>query len=52
MGAGLGIPPMTEAERKKRGEKSAVTWSGWSASKLRAMGCDRFDLGIGAMLAR
>jgi hypothetical protein len=39
----LDIPPMTEAERKKRSEKSAVIVE---RLQLRAMGCDRFDLGI------
>ncbi len=46
MGAGLGIPPMTEAERKKRGEKSAVIVERLVRAHLRAMRCERFDLGI------
>src|ERR1700722_4833984 len=37
---------MTEAERKKRGEKSAVIVARVVREQLRAMGCDRFDLGI------
>src|SRR5260370_25170662 len=46
MGAGLGSPPMTEGERKKRGEKSAVIVERLVRAQLRAMGCERFDLGI------
>ena len=42
MGAGLGIPPMTEAERKKRGEKSAVIVERLVCAQLRAMSCERF----------
>ncbi len=37
---------MTEAERKKRGEKSAVIVERLVRAQLRAMGCERFDLGI------
>ena len=37
---------MTEIERKKRGEKSAVIMERMVRGKLRAMGCERFDLGI------
>src|SRR5712692_5519944 len=37
---------MTEAERKKRGEKSAVIVERLVRVQLRAMGCERFDLGI------
>ncbi len=37
---------MTEAERKKRGEKSAVIVERLVRGQLRAMGCERFDLGI------
>ena len=37
---------MTEAERKKRGEKSAVIVERLARAQLRAMGCERFDLGI------
>jgi DNA primase RepB-like protein len=37
---------MTEAERKKRSEKSAVIVERLVRTQLRAMGCDRFDLGI------
>jgi hypothetical protein len=42
----LDIPPMTEAERKKRGEKSAVIVERLVRAQLRKMGCERFDLGI------
>jgi hypothetical protein len=37
---------MTEAERKKRGEKSAVIVERLVRVQLRAMRCERFDLGI------
>ena len=37
---------MTEAERKKRSQKSAVIVERLVRTQLRAMGCDRFDLGI------
>ena len=37
---------MTEAERKKRGAKSAVIVARLVRGQLRAMGCERFDLGI------
>ena len=37
---------MTEAERKKRGEKSAVIVGRLVRAQLRAMKCERFDLGI------
>ncbi len=37
---------MTEAERKKRGEKSAVIVERLVRVQLRAMGCERFDLGL------
>src|SRR3984885_4424697 len=37
---------MTEAERKKSGAKSAVIVDRLVRTQLRAMGCDRFDLGI------
>jgi len=37
---------MTEAERKKRGEKSAIIVERLVRIQLRAMGCDHFDLGI------
>ena len=37
---------MTEVERKKRGEKSAVIVERLVRAQLRAMGCERFDLGI------
>jgi hypothetical protein len=37
---------MTETERKKRGEKSAVIVERLVRVQLRAMGCERFDLGI------
>src|ERR1700736_6118583 len=36
---------MTEAERKKRGEKSAVIVGRLGGARLRAMKCERFDLG-------
>lgn len=37
---------MTEAEHKERGEKSAVIVARLVRVQLRAMGCERFDLGI------
>src|ERR1700722_16879511 len=37
---------MTEAERKKRGEKSAVIVARVVRAQLRAISCERFDLGI------
>jgi hypothetical protein len=37
---------VTEAERKKRGEKSAVIVERLVRVQLRAMGCERFELGI------
>jgi hypothetical protein len=37
---------VTEAERKKRGEKSAVIVERLVRVQLRAMGCERFDIGI------
>jgi hypothetical protein len=37
---------MTEAERKKGSERSAVIVERLVRTQLRAMGCDRFDLGI------
>ncbi len=37
---------MTEEERKKRGQKSAVIVERLVRAQLRAMGCERFDLGI------
>ena len=37
---------MTETERKKRGEKSALIVERLVRAQLRAMGCERFDLGI------
>src|SRR5712692_4065496 len=37
---------MTEEQRKKRGEKSAVIVERLVRAQLRAMGCERFDLGI------
>jgi hypothetical protein len=37
---------MTEAERKQRNEKSAVIVARLVRVQLRAMGCERFDLGI------
>jgi hypothetical protein len=37
---------VTEAERKERGEKSAVIVERLVRVQLRAMGCERFDLGI------
>jgi hypothetical protein len=37
---------MTEAERKKSGAKSAVIVDRLVRTQLRAMGCERFDLGI------
>jgi hypothetical protein len=46
IGAGLGISPMTEAERKRRSGKSAVIVERLVRTQLRAMGCERFDLGI------
>jgi hypothetical protein len=42
----LDIVPMTEAERKKRSQKSAVIVERLVRDQLRAMGCERFDLGI------
>src|SRR6266851_3783595 len=37
---------MTEEERRKRGEKSAVIVERLVRLQLRAMGCERFDIGI------
>ncbi len=37
---------MTEVERKKRGEKSAAIVERLVRVQLRAMGCERFELGI------
>jgi hypothetical protein len=37
---------MTGAERRERGEKSAVIVERLVRAQLRAMGCERFDLGI------
>ena len=37
---------MTEVERKKRGEKSAAIVKRLVRVQLRAMGCERFELGI------
>jgi RepB DNA-primase from phage plasmid len=37
---------VTEAERKERGEKSAVIVERLVRVQLRAMGCERFDVGI------
>ena len=37
---------MTEAERKKRGAKSAVIVERLVRIQLRAMDCERFDIGI------
>jgi hypothetical protein len=37
---------VTEVERKKGGDKSAVIVERLVRTQLRAMGCDRFDLGI------
>ena len=37
---------MTEAERQKRSKRSAVIVERLVRTQLRAMGCDRFDLGI------
>jgi hypothetical protein len=37
---------VTEAERKKRGEKSAVIVERLVRAQLRGMGCERFDVGI------
>jgi hypothetical protein len=37
---------MIEAERKKRGPRSAVIVERLVRTQLRAMGCERFDLGI------
>jgi hypothetical protein len=37
---------MTEGERKQRGEKSAVIVERLVRVQLRAMGCNRFDIGI------
>ncbi len=46
MARASGTPAMTEAERKKRGEKSAVIVERLVRVQLRAMGCERFDLGL------
>jgi hypothetical protein len=43
---------VTADERKQRGTKSAVIVERLVRGQLRAMGCDRFDLGSGATLAR
>jgi hypothetical protein len=40
------IPPMKEAERKQRGEKSAVIVERLVRVQLRAMSCERFNPGI------
>ena len=37
---------MTGAERRERGEKSAVIVERLVREQLRAMGCERVDLGI------
>jgi len=37
---------VTEAERKQRGQKSAVIVERLVRAQLRAMSCERFDLGI------
>jgi hypothetical protein len=37
---------VTEGERKERGEKSAVIVERLDRAQLRAMGCERFELGI------
>jgi hypothetical protein len=37
---------MTESERNRRGEKSAAIVARLVRAQLRAMGCERFDLGI------
>lgn len=37
---------MSEAERKARGAKSAVIVERLVRVQLRAMGCERFDLGV------
>src|SRR5215471_16400496 len=37
---------MTQADRKQRGQKSAVIVERLVRLQLRAMGCERFDLGI------
>src|SRR5271170_33196 len=37
---------MTEAERRERGARSAVIVERMVRTQLRAMGCERFDLGI------
>ena len=37
---------MTADERKKRGEQSAVIVERLVRRQLRAMGCERFDIGI------
>jgi hypothetical protein len=42
----LDIVPMMEAEHKKHGEKSVVIVKRMVREQLRAMGCERFDLGI------
>jgi uncharacterized protein YfiM (DUF2279 family) len=46
IGTGLGVSLMTGAERRERGEKSAVIVERLVREQLRAMGCERFDLGI------
>src|SRR5260370_35165462 len=46
MARASGTPAMTEAERKKRGEKSAVIVERLVRAQLRAMRCEGFDLGI------
>jgi len=47
---------MTAEERKKRGQKSAVIVERLVRVQLRAMGCERFELGIrrdaGEMIVR
>ena len=37
---------MTQADRKQHGQKSAVIVERLVRLQLRAMGCERFDLGI------
>jgi hypothetical protein len=39
-------PALTKTERKRRGEKSAVIVERLVRLQLRAMGCERFDVGI------
>jgi hypothetical protein len=39
-------PSMTQVERKQRGEKSAVIVARLVRVQLRAMGCQRFGIGI------